>query len=109
MVRARGLEPPILSEPDPKSGASAIPPRARYAKSCLLLTQSSSGNKLLLCSLINENAKVVRGLWNDEFLRVLENFPAGNRSEILTRSATPQKSESGIAWIDCGNPGRYMG
>jgi hypothetical protein len=29
MVRARGLEPPILSEPDPKSGASAIPPRAR--------------------------------------------------------------------------------
>jgi hypothetical protein len=26
MVRARGLEPPILSEPDPKSGASAIPP-----------------------------------------------------------------------------------
>src|SRR5215470_4446697 len=24
MVRARGLEPPILSEPDPKSGASAI-------------------------------------------------------------------------------------
>ena len=28
MVRARGLEPPILSEPDPKSGASAIPPRA---------------------------------------------------------------------------------
>ena len=29
MVRARGLEPPILTEPDPKSGASAIPPRAR--------------------------------------------------------------------------------
>jgi site-specific DNA recombinase len=29
VVRARGLEPPILSEPDPKSGASAIPPRAR--------------------------------------------------------------------------------
>ena len=24
-----GLEPVILSEPDPKSGASAIPPRAR--------------------------------------------------------------------------------
>ena len=30
MVRARGLEPPILTEPDPKSGVSAIPPRARY-------------------------------------------------------------------------------
>jgi hypothetical protein len=29
LVRARGLEPPLLSEPDPKSGASAIPPRAR--------------------------------------------------------------------------------
>ena len=28
LVRARGLEPLILSEPDPKSGASAIPPRA---------------------------------------------------------------------------------
>ena len=29
MVRARGLEPPTLSGPDPKSGVSAIPPRAR--------------------------------------------------------------------------------
>ena len=29
MVRARGLEPPTLSGPDPKSGASAIPPRAQ--------------------------------------------------------------------------------
>jgi hypothetical protein len=29
MVRARGLEPPTLAGPDPKSGASAIPPRAR--------------------------------------------------------------------------------
>jgi O-6-methylguanine DNA methyltransferase len=29
MVRTEGLEPPILSEPDPKSGASAIPPRAQ--------------------------------------------------------------------------------
>jgi hypothetical protein len=29
VVRARGLEPPLLSEPDPKSGVSAIPPRAR--------------------------------------------------------------------------------
>ena len=28
MVRTRGLEPPHLSVPDPKSGASAIPPRA---------------------------------------------------------------------------------
>src|SRR5271170_3396879 len=28
LVRARGLEPLILSEPDPKSGVSAIPPRA---------------------------------------------------------------------------------
>jgi hypothetical protein len=29
VVRARGFEPPILAEPDPKSGVSAIPPRAR--------------------------------------------------------------------------------
>src|SRR5271163_4459960 len=28
LVRARGLEPLILAEPDPKSGVSAIPPRA---------------------------------------------------------------------------------
>jgi hypothetical protein len=28
-VRARGLEPLILAEPDPKSGVSAIPPRAQ--------------------------------------------------------------------------------
>ena len=27
-MRARGLEPPSLAAPDPKSGVSAIPPRA---------------------------------------------------------------------------------
>ena len=27
------------------------------------------------------NVKLVRGLWNDEFLRVLENFPAGNHDD----------------------------
>ena len=48
LVRARGLEPPILSEPDPKSGASAIPPRARCARTCLLPAQSSSGNEMVL-------------------------------------------------------------
>ena len=34
MVGARGLEPPILAEPDPKSGVFAISPRAHV----LLLT-----------------------------------------------------------------------
>ena len=29
MVRTRGLEPLTLAGPDPKSGASAIPPRAQ--------------------------------------------------------------------------------
>gem|GEM_PF-1233697 len=29
MVRARGLEPLSLTAPDPKSGVSAIPPRAQ--------------------------------------------------------------------------------
>ena len=29
VVRTRGLEPPRLSAPDPKSGVSAIPPRAQ--------------------------------------------------------------------------------
>src|SRR5882724_9600267 len=43
VVRARGLEPPILSEPDPKSGASAIPPRARGAGTCLQRGKNSSG------------------------------------------------------------------
>src|SRR6266581_3192434 len=28
MVRARGVEPPPLAGPDPKSGVSAVPPRA---------------------------------------------------------------------------------
>ena len=36
VVRARGLEPPTLSGPDPKSGASAIPPRAHSIKSTTL-------------------------------------------------------------------------
>ena len=27
------------------------------------------------------NVKIVRGLWNDEFLRVLENFPAGKHDD----------------------------
>jgi hypothetical protein len=27
------------------------------------------------------NVKLVRGLWNDEFLRVLENFPAGRHDD----------------------------
>lgn len=29
MVRKRGLEPPCLAAPDPKSGASAIPPHSQ--------------------------------------------------------------------------------
>ena len=29
VVRTRGLEPPRLAAPDPKSGVSAIPPRAQ--------------------------------------------------------------------------------
>ena len=42
VVRARGLEPPILSEPDPKSGASAIPPRARCEKVVLFRTETQA-------------------------------------------------------------------
>ena len=38
LVRARGLEPPLLTEPDPKSGASAISPRARSQWADLPLT-----------------------------------------------------------------------
>src|SRR5439155_14867203 len=45
VVRARGLEPPILSEPDPKSGASAIPPRARPGRRWSVSPQSSSGKQ----------------------------------------------------------------
>ena len=35
MVRERGLEPPPLSGPDPKSGVSAIPPLAQRAEALL--------------------------------------------------------------------------
>jgi hypothetical protein len=38
MVRARGLEPPPLAGPDPKSGASAIPPRAPPAATLPAIT-----------------------------------------------------------------------
>ena len=42
LVRTRGLEPPILSEPDPKSGASAIPPHARCDKIAPPATESQA-------------------------------------------------------------------
>ena len=42
MVRARGLEPPTLAGPDPKSGASAIPPRAQLASTCTVHCRISS-------------------------------------------------------------------
>ncbi len=29
------------------------------------------------------NVKIVRGLWNDEFLRELENFPAGKHDDCV--------------------------
>ena len=44
-MRARGLEPPILSEPDPKSGASAIPPRARRAQDACLMRKAQAGSR----------------------------------------------------------------
>ena len=42
LVRARGLEPPTLAGPDPKSGASAIPPRAQPASTCAVHCRISS-------------------------------------------------------------------
>jgi hypothetical protein len=42
LVRARGLEPPTLAGPDPKSGASAIPPRAQPASTCAMHYRISS-------------------------------------------------------------------
>src|SRR5437867_2619406 len=37
------------------------------------------------CSLIKENAKVVRGLWNDWVMRVLENFPLTGPHQTLCK------------------------
>jgi|ERR1051326_8215815 hypothetical protein len=50
------------------------------------------------------NVKIVRGLWNDEFLRVPENFPAGKHDDevdalsgahgVLVSYGGPVESES---------------
>jgi hypothetical protein len=56
MVRTRGLEPPTLSGPDPKSGASAIPPRAQRGQNALLTRFPQSG----CCHFADQTASSVR-------------------------------------------------
>ena len=56
MVRTRGLEPPTLSGPDPKSGASAIPPRAQRGQNALLTRFPQSG----CCHFAGQTASSVR-------------------------------------------------
>lgn len=46
------------------------------------------------------NVKILRGLWNDEFLRVLENFPAGRHDDEVDAlsGAHSQLAASSGAW-----------
>jgi phage terminase large subunit-like protein len=55
-----------------------------------------------------DKVKIVRGLWNDEFLRVLENFPAAKHDdevdalsgahELLTSGSRNRLMPNSVRW-----------
>ena len=72
---------------DPGSaGVSEAQATARALDGCDVRFKTASGDKETRAKPVSAqaeagNVKLVRGLWNDEFLRVLENFPAGRHDD----------------------------
>jgi predicted phage terminase large subunit-like protein len=72
---------------DPGSaGVNEAQATARALDGCNVRFSAASGDKATRAKPVSAqaeagNVKVVRGLWNDEFLRVLENFPAGSHDD----------------------------
>src|SRR5438046_5908146 len=122
MVRARGLEPPPLSGPDPKSGVSAIPPRAldlslisyenvRYAEltsrqCCLVKRKASPSNSAGSKSrsrrhsyhkVLDNRKHPIHGLWrrNGKFLaRVTVEAEDGRSSVHWVKLAAKSAAET---------------
>ena len=72
---------------DPGSaGVAEAQSTARALDGCNVRFATASGDKETRAKPISAqaeagNVRIVRGLWNDEFLRVLENFPAGAKDD----------------------------
>jgi len=72
---------------DPGSaGVNEAQATARALDGCNVHFRTASGDKETRAKPVSAqaeagNVKLVRGLWNDEFLRVLENFPAGSHDD----------------------------
>jgi hypothetical protein len=80
LVRTRGLEPPTLAGPDPKSGASAIPPRAQPAAGCPILP---SGAITRIESRWSERARELRQFGRNRLARTLAP-PSLSRGRLLS-------------------------
>jgi predicted phage terminase large subunit-like protein len=82
-----GRETIIAYMQDPGSaGVAEAQATARALDGCNVRFRTASGDKETRAKPISAqceagNVKIVRGLWNDEFLRTLENFPAGKHDD----------------------------
>src|SRR5258707_14528849 len=56
MVRERGLEPPPLTGPDPKSGVSAISPLAHPVAAAIVAANRARSNQQTECPLVKSEA-----------------------------------------------------
>ena len=74
---------------DPGSaGVNEAQATARALDACNVRFPTASGDKETRAKPISAqceagNVKLVRGLWNDDFLRELENFPAGRHDDAV--------------------------